>query len=168
MRKFYDILFHRPMNFSFVDEHVCGSARIMSKRDLEWLRMNGIDAVLALTESPAPSTWLENSGLEYRHVPVKNHTAPSLAQLDESVDFIEDNIQNGKKTLVHCAAGKGRTGTIIAAYLCRKNSVSAEDAMRSVREKRPGSIEGGARAGQEKVVIEYCDLLKNKKAKDGP
>lgn len=168
MRKFYDVLFHRPMNFSFVDDHVCGSARIMSKQDLEWLRLNGVGAILALTESPAPSSWLQNSGLEYRHVPIKNHTAPNFAQLDESVGFIEDNIQSGKKTLVHCAAGKGRTGTVIAAYLCRKNNASAEDAIKMVREKRPGSIEEGARAGQEQVVVEYCDFLKNKKTKDAP
>lgn len=166
LRKFYDALFHKPMNFSFVDDHVSGSARIMSKRDLDWLKSKDVGAILSLTELPAPSSWLANSGLEYRNVPVKNHTAPSQAQLEECVDFIEANIRKGKKTLVHCAAGKGRTGTVIAAYLCRSNNVSAEDAIREVREKRPGSIESTSTAGQELAVIEYYDLLKSRKPKD--
>lgn len=151
------------MNFSFVDEHVSGSARIMSKKELDWLKSHGVGSILALTESPAPSSWLENSGLEYKNVPIKNHTAPSLTQLDGCVDYIESNIQNGRKTLVHCAAGKGRTGTVIAAYLCRQNNVSAQDAMRQVREKRPGSIEGRSKAGQEKAIFDYSEHLKTRK-----
>ena len=154
------------MNFSFVDDHIAGSARIMSKSDLDWLKSKGIGAILSLTESPAPSSWLDNSGLEYRNVPVKNHTAPSLTQLEECIDFIDVNIRNGKKTLVHCAAGKGRTGTVIAAYLCRSKNVSAEDAMRQARAKRSGSVETRSTAGQERAVIEYCNLLKSKKPKD--
>lgn len=154
------------MNFSFLDDHVSGSARIMSKRDVNWLKSNGVGAILALTESPAPSSWLENSGIEYKNVPVKNHTAPSLAQLVECVDFIEANILKGMKTNVHCAAGKGRTGTVIAAYLCRSYNISAAEAIREVREKRPGSIEGRSVAGQEKIVVEYSDFLKNKSANE--
>lgn len=138
----------------------------MSRKDLDWLKSKGVGAILSLTELSAPSSWLENSGLEYRNVPVKNHTAPSLTQLEECVDFIEANIRSGKKTLVHCAAGKGRTGTVIAAYLCKSNDVSAADAIGQVREKRPGSIEGRSTAGQERVVVEYYDILKSRKPKN--
>jgi atypical dual specificity phosphatase len=41
---------------------------------------------------------------------------------------------------VHCAEGKGRTGTVLAAYLVYKG-LSTDDAIKKVREKRPGSIE---------------------------
>ena len=138
----------------------------MSKRDLDWLKSKNVGAILSLTESPSPSSWLENSGIEYRNIPVKNHTAPSQAQLEECVSFVEANILKGKKTLVHCAAGKGRTGTVIAAYLCKSNNVSAEDAIRRVREKRPGSVEGRTMAGQEKAVVEYSERLEGKKQRD--
>lgn len=164
LRKVYDVFFHRPMNFSFVDNYVCGSARIMSKRDMDWLKAKGVKAIIALTEAPAPSSWLEGSGIEYKHVPVKNHFAPTFAQLEECVDFIEKNVQKGDKTLVHCAAGKGRTGTVIAAYLCEHDNISAELAIERIRAKRSGSVERNPKSGQEKAVVDYRqDLYRQKK-----
>ncbi|MDG6907246.1 MAG: dual specificity protein phosphatase family protein [Nitrososphaerota archaeon] len=163
LRKIYDSIYHRPMNFSFIDNYVCGSARIMSKQDIDWLKLKGVKAVLALTETAIPSSWVEASGIEYKHVPVKNHTSPSIEQLDDCVNFIERIGREGKKTLVHCAAGKGRTGTVLAAYLCEHNDISAETAIEQVRTKRGGSIENDPESGQENVVIEFCQILHKKK-----
>ena len=78
-RKIYDVIYHRPMNFSFVDNYICGSARIMSKKDIDWLKKKKVKSILALTEASAPSPWFEGSGILYKHVPVKNHFAPTLA-----------------------------------------------------------------------------------------
>jgi atypical dual specificity phosphatase len=162
LRKVYDALFHRPMNFSFVDEHVSGSARIMSKHDVEWLEGRGIGAIISLTENPIPNSWLD-SHLDYRHVPVKNHRAPTQSQIEKCVDFILSNIEKGKKTAAHCAAGKGRTGTILAAYVCSHDGLSAESAIARVRAKRPGSVEKNPKSGQEDAVIEYGKTLREKK-----
>ena len=162
LRKVYDIFYHRPMNFSFVDDHLCGSARIMSTKDVDWLKTKGVNAMLALTETPAPSSWIEGFGIEYKQVPIKNHTAPTLAQLEDCVAFIERNIQKENKVLVHCAAGKGRTGTIIAAYLCARDNIPAELAIERVRAKRHGSVERNPRSGQENAVAEYQKSLHKK------
>lgn len=162
LRKIYDVIYHKPMNFSFVDNYVCGSARIMSKKDIVWLKSKGVKAILALTETAAPSSWIEGSGIEYKHVPVKNHAAPSMEQLEDCVNFVEQNVQKGNKTVVHCAAGKGRTGTVIAAYLCAHNNITAEMAIEQVRAKRGGSVEKGPKSGQENAVIEFRQLLYKK------
>lgn len=42
---------------------------------------------------------------------------------------------------VHCHAGCGRTGVLIACYLVYANRMNAEDAIHYVRSKRPGSIQ---------------------------
>ena len=165
-RKIYDVIFHRPMNFSFVDDYVCGSARIMSKSDITWLKKSRIKAILALTESSAPSSWLDGSGIEYTHVPVKNHFAPTLNQMEECVGFIEGNVRLGNKTLVHCAAGKGRTGTVIAAYVCKHNNISAEEAIDQVRAKRGGSVERNPKSGQESAVIAFKKNLYKQKGSE--
>ena len=161
-RKIYDVIFHRPMNFSLIDNYVAGSARILSRNDVNWLARKGIKAIVALTEIPAPSSWIEGSGIDYKHVPVKNHFAPTLAQIEDCVDFMETNVQKGNKVLLHCAAGKGRTGTVIAAYVCKRDNITAELAIEQVRAKRPGSVERDPKTGQEDAVKDFRKLLYEK------
>ena len=72
-----------------------------------------------------------------------------MAQLGECIDFITRNVQMKNKVAVHCAAGKGRTGTVLAAYLCATQHLSGEEAIKEVRAKRGGSIEKNS--GQEEV-----------------
>ncbi len=61
---------------------------------------------------------------------------------------------------VHCIAGLGRTGTILACYLVGQG-ISAEEAITTIRKWRPGSIEISE---QEAVIYEYERfLLKDRK-----
>ncbi|XP_016159469.1 PREDICTED: dual specificity protein phosphatase 23 [Ficedula albicollis] len=57
---------------------------------------------------------------------------------------------------VHCTLGRGRTGTLLACYLCQERHLAAPDAIREIRRLRPGSVET---AGQEQAVISFCQLL---------
>ena len=156
MRKFYGMIFGRPMNVSFVADHVCGSALPMSEKEVEWLvSKKGVKAILSVTETPLPAEWLGQLE-DYKQIAVKNHAAPTMAQLTDSVDFISKNVRNGRNTLVHCAAGKGRTGTVLAAYLCSNQHIPAKEAIRVVRAKRGGSIEKNS--GQEEAVLQYCAI----------
>ena len=49
--------------------------------------------------------------------------------------------QTEQKVYVHCHAGYGRTGTVIASYLVFAKKVSAAEAIEIVRGKRPKSIQ---------------------------
>jgi protein tyrosine/serine phosphatase len=42
---------------------------------------------------------------------------PALEDLEKAQAWVADCINSGKKVLVHCRFGIGRTGTFIAAYL---------------------------------------------------
>jgi atypical dual specificity phosphatase len=139
-RRIYGLLTGRPGNFSFIDEHVSGSAAPMSKREVDWLRnKKGIKAVLSLTESPIRKEWVE--GLVYKNVPIKDHAAPTLDQLRESVGFLISQSNLKQAVVVHCAAGKGRTGTVLAAYMCEKYALTPKESIEKLRLKRPGSVE---------------------------
>jgi atypical dual specificity phosphatase len=162
LRWIYGRLLGRPMNFSFVDDYVSGSAGPLRKKEVDWLRREkGIGAILSVREGPLVAGWVE--GLHYLNVPVRNHYPPTLEQLEDCVNFIVKETDSGRKTSVHCAAGRGRTGTVLAAYLCYRRGLGAEEAIREIRAKRRGSIE----RSQEKVIREYCAKLERSRRRSG-
>ncbi|HHT9133340.1 MAG TPA: dual specificity protein phosphatase 23 [Candidatus Avalokitesvara rifleensis] len=144
-------------NFSWlVPDEIAGMARPASKvSDFEFLKERDIDAIVSLTESPLSNTLIEEFGFEYKHVPVEDLTAPTLEQIDEFVEFAVRMKKMGKKVAVHCEAGIGRTGTMLACYLVH-GGYSARDAVNEVRKKRPGSIET---VEQEEIIARYAEKL---------
>jgi len=49
--------------------------------------------------------------------------------------FLHDAADKGEKTVVHCAAGQGRTGLVLAAWLIYRERVSERKAIKMVEEQ---------------------------------
>ena len=75
------------------------------------------------------------------------------------VDYINNQINNENRPVaVHCSGGKGRTGTMLAAYLIKLQRLSAGEAIEQIRKVRPGSVESKK---QELQLYEYKDYVYN-------
>lgn len=109
-------------------------------RDLETLRGHGIGALLTLTETALPAAVLDRHGIANLHIPVDDFHAPTTMQMLDAIAFLDQARSAGTPVAVHCLAGQGRTGTVLAAYLIR-GGISAADAIAEVRAVCPGAIE---------------------------
>ncbi len=131
----------RPYFFSWVDEPLlAASAWPGGTEQLAWLRSAGIDILVTLTEEQLPRSWVDSAGLLGVHVPVPDMEPPTPTQFDEILTVIDKAKASNMGVAIHCLAGRGRTGTVLAAYLIRQG-LTAKEAMRKVRDLRPGSIE---------------------------
>ena len=146
-----------PGNFSWLEKSkIAGCARPVTEGELKAVKEQGIQAIVSLTGTPLNPDAVSRIGFEYLHSHISG--APSIKQLDHIIQFVERENAQSKPVLVHCGEGKGRTGTVLAAYLVY-HGLSADEAIRMVREKRPGSIEN---LEQENAVLEFEKHLKKR------
>lgn len=131
----------QPQAFSWIDKpHFAALALPESKEDLEWLRQHGIEVLISLTEEPLRRDWVNDTGILVVHEPIDDMAAPTQEQLDRCVSAIARAQERNMGVAVHCGAGLGRTGVVIAAYLVHRGQ-AAREAIAAVRRLRPGSIE---------------------------
>jgi atypical dual specificity phosphatase len=144
-----------PYNFSWIEPSKLAAMGMPdSIEELEWLRQQGIELVITLTEDPLPRYWLSETGLLALHVPVPDMSAPTIAQIEECLSAIRRANEKNMPVVLHCFAGKGRTGAILACYFVEKG-LSAEKAIAHIREIRPGSIESFS---QEIMVEDFARM----------
>jgi atypical dual specificity phosphatase len=143
----------QPPAFSWIDKPLLAAlAWPDSPEGLVWLRNHGIELLISLTEDPPRRDWIDDAGLLVFHVPVPDMHAPTQDQLDRCLSAIHRAHERNMGVAVHCGAGMGRTGVILACYLVAKG-LSANRAMARVRELRPGSIETDEQADS---VVEFA------------
>ena len=128
-----------PRNFSWlIESKIAGCGRPQTYEEVEGLQRVGIKAIISLTGTPLDPEAVKRFGFDFLHSHIAS--APSTLQLSEIINFIDARNAESKPVLVHCGEGKGRTGTVLAAYLV-STGLTTDDAIRRVRDLRPGSIE---------------------------
>ena len=100
----------------------------------------GIRAVVSLLNIPSDAGIFESAGFSFLCLPVPDGGAPTPEQAAQFIRFIEDERKAQRPVAVHCEAGLGRTGTMLAAYLIAQGA-SADEAVQRIREVEKTAIE---------------------------
>jgi len=133
---------------------------------MEWdfsrLRRMGYSVVVSLECARLNTFEIEDAGFEHRKICVEDFMPPTFDQMDEFVDYVDRKLGEGKKVLVHCYAGRGRTGTMLAAYLIHRG-MDADAAILEIREKARrayGTLVGVIEAEQEEALLHYAHRVR--------
>ncbi len=105
----------------WVTDHLAVGAAPMSYAQLDALHDAGITCILNLCGEFCDLQDIESkAGFEVYHMPLADEEAPELAELEKSLAWLDEAIYLGKKVLIHCRHGIGRTGTVLNGYLLRR------------------------------------------------
>lgn len=106
---------------TWVTDHLGVGPAPMSHAALDSLRAQGVRAILNLCGEFTDLHDIEAAhGFEVYHLPIPDEEAPDLAELEKALAWLDEAIYLGKKVLIHCRHGIGRTGTVLNAYLLRR------------------------------------------------
>ena len=106
---------------TWVTDHLAVGCAPMSHEQLASIREQGVDVILNLCAEFCDLHELEAAaGFEVRYLPVPDEEAPDLAELERALEWLDEAVYLGKKALIHCRHGIGRTGTVLNAYLLRR------------------------------------------------
>ena len=112
---------HEAYHLSWVTPELAVGSAPMSYEQLESLRRQGIQAVLNLCAEFCDLHWIESEeGFEVYYLPIQDEEAPDLGGLEKALDWLDGELYLGRKVLIHCRHGIGRTGTVLKAYLLRR------------------------------------------------
>ena len=150
-RKLHGMITGKPDNFSWlIDGKLAGSAIPTSKDEIKWVQEQGVKSIVTIREEPLADEWIKD--VNYLHIMSNDMGVPEFDDLIHAIDFIHRRITNNEFVLVHCLAGLGRTGTVLACYLVKYQNMTADEATQKVREERPGSIQSYP---QEEIIFQF-------------
>ncbi len=118
---------HNHHWWDYIDEHVLiGGIPFSHYLSLESL---GIRSTVNMCEEwTSPIEKYKAKGIVCLNLPTFDYCIPSCCDLRRGVQFIDDQIANGRIVYVHCKAGRGRSAALVFCWLIHSKNMSPEEA----------------------------------------
>ncbi len=124
--------------------------------DLKALARVKIDYLVSLEEvMPLQEAEAALHNISMYHLPTVDMSVPEMGDALALNREMHQWLKQGKRVAVHCKAGLGRTGTMLAAYYILRG-MSAADAMQKIRLVNPRMIQSRE---QENFLFDYSDYV---------
>ncbi|HLZ07030.1 MAG TPA: HAD-IA family hydrolase, partial [Chloroflexota bacterium] len=143
---------HAPLDVAWVTRDLAVGGRV-NPANLPRLKMMGIDSIvdLRVEESDDPDILAANE-LRFLHLPMTDGDPLTQEQLAEGSRWVATERAEGRRVLVHCQHGVGRSVMLVAATLM-DGGMGAREALDYIKTRRPKIAFS---PGQLAAVYEYA------------
>ena len=109
---------------------------LVAARDIHTMGKLGITSVL--TTARGLDVTLPKELFRHKVILMEDHPAEDLlGKLPEALEFLTEELAQGRKVLVHCASGISRSVSVCMAYLMKAKNFTFKAAMEQIRADRP-------------------------------
>jgi protein tyrosine phosphatase (PTP) superfamily phosphohydrolase (DUF442 family) len=132
-------LLHLPLpdqlNMSWVTDHLAVGGRVRSE-DIKALALSGVtDVIDTRAEYSDDEQELGKEGIQLLYLPTPDTYPLSVEQLMQGAEWANEQIDEGRRVLIHCEHGVGRSVLLTCATLVY-GGMSGNEALSLVMEKR--------------------------------
>lgn len=142
-------------DFSWITDQIAVSSSFLDE-DISYIKGKGIDAIVDMrSEYRDNEKRIKEFGMQFLHIPVDDRYSPTFKQLQQIFNFIEPLFDNGKKILIHCQNGCGRSPLVAIAILA-KRGMNIAKAVSLVEDKHPQT---GFTEHQQRFIYSELDAF---------
>lgn len=140
-----------PYPITWITDSLAVGHAPMSYAQLVSIKTQGIDAIVNLCAEFSDLHEIEeSSGFEVYYLPIWDEDIPKIKDMEKALAWLDEAIYLGKKVLVHCRHGVGRTGTFVSSYMIRRGLT-----LKAASKKLNASNASPSNYGQWKLLKKY-------------